>query len=449
MNSSLCLNPECRYENPANHQYCSQCRCQLNLCDRYRAIQFIGEGAFGRTFKAIDQQRLNTPCVIKQFLPVPGSSGYGKAKQLFEEEAKQLWELTKHPKIPELLAFFEQEERLYLVQDFIDGYDLEKILDIKKRFSEQEVHKVLMQLLPCLQFIHEKNIIHRDIKPSNILCTKDGSLYLIDFGISKQLGGNLQGTQAVGGTVAGTPGYAAPEQFRGMIHPTSDLYSLGVMAIRLLTGCVVREENGTLVDDLFDLQSMSWVWRDWSTNNSVTVSNELANILDKMIQDKVSDRFPSAQAVLNALNTSQDSDHFEEIDKGFSVAANVTLPVHIFSFFKRFKNAYDKKNIVELEELFSDNYTGTLNDLPDKKSFIEFFEHRFDSIPFLVRPFLKIKIYKITKNTADEFQAILEFSSDAKVIFINAFSIAIGKVDIHLLFDKNYRAWKVLSINTL
>ncbi|MDB9313295.1 hypothetical protein PN462_09310 [Spirulina sp. CS-785/01] len=107
-----------------------------------------------------------------------------------------------------------------------------------------------------------------------------------------------QGTQ---GTIVGTLGYAAPEQFRGMVHYTSDLYGLGVTGVRLLTGCLPEDEGGTVVDALFDLHSMTWVWREWVAQNGVEVSVEFADILDGMIQEKVRDRISSSKNILALL----------------------------------------------------------------------------------------------------------------------------------------------------
>jgi len=150
-------------------------------------------------------------------------------------------------------------------------------------------------LLPVLDFVHKQNVIHRDIKPENIIINSEGSLVLIDFGVAKELSGSVL-TRV--GTVTGTPGYAAPEQMQGHVFPASDLYSLGVTCIRLLTGCLLEEKNGTLVDELFDPMQMAWVWR----NKAVSLSNDLGQVLDKMLLFPVGARYQSAVEVLQALD---------------------------------------------------------------------------------------------------------------------------------------------------
>ncbi|GEM_PF-242215 len=309
-----CFNPACGQSNLPNQKFCSKCGTKLLLADRYLATEFLGQGGFGRTFKAIDQYRLQTRCVIKQFLPnCQGSKALKKSKELFEQEAVQLCDLGKHPQIPDLLAFFEQEGRLYLIQELIEGEDLLKELQKKGRYTEAEVKDFLLQLLPVLQFIHEKNVIHRDIKPENIIRkkpnnqeengakeSKKNDLFLIDFGVSKLLSGTVINQM---GTITGTHGYSAPEQMRGMVQPSSDLYSLAITAIRLLTGCLPIEENGTMVDPIFDIKNMTWKWKEWLKDHQIKISSELSFVLDKMLQEKINDRFQTAQEALEALNT--------------------------------------------------------------------------------------------------------------------------------------------------
>jgi serine/threonine protein kinase len=88
-------------------------------------IQLLGEGGFGRTYEAIDTDRMDDPCVIKQFFPqVQGTAALEKATELFKQEAKRLYELGEHPQIPRLIAYFEQDKRLYLVQELIEGQNL-------------------------------------------------------------------------------------------------------------------------------------------------------------------------------------------------------------------------------------------------------------------------------------------------------------------------------------
>ena len=300
---TICLNPSCLKQNSDKDNFCSFCGNKLLLDNRYRGIKYLGEGAFGRTFLAEDKQRLNSLCVIKQFIPLP----QGKAFDLFKQEAQLLMNLGKNPQIPDLLAFFDQEDIFYLIQEYIEGQDLLKLLLQRQYFSETEVTNFLLQLLPVLQYIHKQKVIHRDIKLENIIfkssqpntTLEKGTLVLIDFGVSKQLSKTIM-TQ-MGGTTAGTPGYAPPEQMRGLVNATSDLYALGVCAIRMLTGCIPEEKNETIVDEIFDISEFEWVWEDILQQKGINVSNHLKEILNKMLQDKAKNRFQTATEVLQAL----------------------------------------------------------------------------------------------------------------------------------------------------
>ncbi|MEY2911157.1 MAG: hypothetical protein RLZZ184_466, partial [Cyanobacteriota bacterium] len=149
---------------------------------------------------------------------------------------------------------------------------------------------ILTELLPVLQFIHDNQVIHRDIKPENIIRSKTGKLFLIDFGVSKETSGTIL-TRV--GTVTGTPGYAPPEQFRGMVYHSSDLYSLAVTCVRLLTGHFQKIDGS---DQLFDTNRMEWQWQKY-----VSLSQELTTVLETMLQDIPVKRYQSATEVLAAL----------------------------------------------------------------------------------------------------------------------------------------------------
>ncbi len=186
---SQCLNPDCLNQNPPNTNFCQKCGSKLLLAERYRAVKIIGQGGFGRTFKAVDEFKPSQPfCVIKQFFPqAQGTQNLEKAAELFAQEAVRLESLGTHPQIPELLAFFTQDNRQYLIQEFIDGKNLQQELETVGAFNETQIWELLNDLLPVLEFIHSQQVIHRDIKPENIIrrpdySQKKGELVLVDFG---------------------------------------------------------------------------------------------------------------------------------------------------------------------------------------------------------------------------------------------------------------------------
>ena len=293
---TLCLNSACQHpQNPDDAEYCLSCGEKLAplLRGRYRVMQLIGQGGFGRTYLAEDEDRLQARCVIKQFSPqVQGTKSLEKAVQLFGQEAVRLHELGEHPQIPTLLAYFEHDKRLYLVQQFIEGQTLVQEMAQQGAFNEQKIREVLAGILPVLKFIHDKQVIHRDITPSNIIRrASDHKLVLIDFGVSKLLSAE---TSAQPGTKIGTEGYAPMEQLRsGKAYPASDLYSLGATCLYLLTQ--------TKPDDLYDPLEGRWLWRDYLHHKGRSLSEPIAQILDKMLKDLVSDRYQSVDAVMRDL----------------------------------------------------------------------------------------------------------------------------------------------------
>ncbi|MDY6940494.1 MAG: tetratricopeptide repeat protein [Cyanobacteriota bacterium] len=290
---SHCLNPQCKKpQNPKDSRFCQNCGSPLRLGDRYRALKPIAVGGFGRTFLAVDEYKpSHSLCVIKQFFPASPHAGLPKATELFRREAVRLDELGKHSQIPELLAHFEQDRQLYLVQEFIDGRDLEEELDANGALNEVQIRQLLSQLLPVLQFVHDRQVIHRDIKPDNIIRRRSSpdraELVLVDFGASKVM------TPGVGGqvgTTIGSAGYTAPEQLQGRAVPASDLYSLGVTCIRLLTAMSPFE--------LFDPAESSWRWRDFLVE---PISEPLGQLLDRLLQPSLGGRYASAREAIQAV----------------------------------------------------------------------------------------------------------------------------------------------------
>ncbi|MEA5576678.1 protein kinase domain-containing protein [Anabaena sp. UHCC 0451] len=286
-----CLNPDCLFPNPDNSQYCQKCGNKLLLRERYAPQSILGQGGFGRTFLAIDEDKPSKPfCVIKQFLPqAQGTDSIEKASQLFAQEAQRLEELGKHPQIPELMAYFTSDNRQYLVQEFVKGATLQTELDNNGVFSEQEIRGLLIEVLQILDFVHGKQVIHRDIKPENIILSSDNKLFLVDFGAAKIV---KPQQRTATGTIIGSAEYCAPEQSMGKPLFISDLYSLGVTCLHLLTGISPF--------DLYSPMEGEWVWRDFLNGN--VVSNELGKILEKLASPIAKHRYQSVKEVIQALN---------------------------------------------------------------------------------------------------------------------------------------------------
>ena len=256
-------------------------------------IQPLGQGGFGRTYLAEDIDKLDERCVVKQLTPnVRGTWAMNKAVELFKQEAMQLQKLGgENLQIPSLSAYFEQDGYLYLVQQYIDGQNLFKLLQQQGVLRESEIRQLLLDLLPVLKFIHSRGVIHRDIKPENIMRRRDnGQPVLIDFGVSKQLS---QTVMAKPGTNIGSQGYAPIEQMQdGEAYPASDLFSLGASCFQLLTGVHPYR--------LWTEHGYSWTG-NWRQHLRGSVSDDLGRVLDKLLQKDRQYRYLSADEVLRDL----------------------------------------------------------------------------------------------------------------------------------------------------
>jgi serine/threonine protein kinase len=289
---SQCLNPNCLYQNPANAKFCQHCGSELLLFRQYRAIQILGQGGFGRTFLAVDEGKPSQPnCVLIQFYPqAQGTNNIEKANKLFKQEARQLYELGKHTQIPKLLAYFTEGGYQYLVQEYIDGQDLDKILKTQGKFNEEQIRDILQQILPVLQTLHEHNLIHRDIKPQNIIRHGDGTLMLVDFGTAKQV---ANAAFSITGDTIGSTEYISPEQAIGKAKPNSDIYSLGATCVRLLTQIEQNELYDTIINGA------------WRNSLDTSVEKKLGEILDSMLVVAVKKRYQSADEVLRDLQSAE------------------------------------------------------------------------------------------------------------------------------------------------
>lgn len=309
---SCCLNPQCQKTTPFdNTSICTSCGNSLLLGSRYRALKIIGQGGFGRTFLAVDESHPSKPrCVIKQFLP-PNISTL-TASELFREEAERLKSLGSHPQIPTFLDYLEIDEQRYIIQEFIDGSNLEQELEAESAFNEDQIRQLLEDILPVLEFVHDHSVIHRDIKPENIIRRSSSSqMFLVDFGASKY----ATGTALVKtGTTIGTAGYTAPEQLMGKAVFQSDLYSLGVTCVHLLTQVPPF--------DLVDSAEGSWVWRDYLNS---PVNEQLGSVLDKLLERGTRRRYTSASSVLDDLISTEASSVLDNVRsaKTSSVLDNV------------------------------------------------------------------------------------------------------------------------------
>ncbi len=266
------------------------------LDNRYEVAQFLGYGGFGRTYLARDRQRFSELCVLKEFAPqISSPEILRKAAELFQREAGTLYQL-RHHQIPEfraiLQATIDQQQILLIVEQYIAGETYEQWVDAGNRLDEAGAVQFLQDLLPVLGYVHDRGVIHRDISPDNLIREKLTSKpFLIDFGSVKQVATTaMQMSGVMSGTQIHKPGFSPPEQLRGEVTPSTDLYSLAVTTLVLMTGRSPLE--------LYDGQMATWRWREF-----VSVSSGFATFLDRLLAYQANDRPPTALAAAQLLQS--------------------------------------------------------------------------------------------------------------------------------------------------
>ncbi|MGB3769026.1 MAG: SH3 domain-containing protein [Phormidesmis sp.] len=292
------------------------------LSNRYRVLNVLGDGGFGKTFLVEDVHMPSArQCVLKQLKPIENDEEAGRiVRDRFGREAATLEKLGEtHDQIPRLYAYFSEGDQFYLVTEWIAGYTLTQKVQAEGPQPEAAVKKVIADLLDVIAYVHRQGIVHRDIKPDNVILRRpDGKPVLIDFGAVKetmttQLAMNGQGDPAH--TIAiGTPGYMPAEQMSGRPTFTSDLYSLGMTAIYLLTGRIPQELG-------VDNSTGEWLWRQYVPGISV----EFSNFLDCAIHRDPRTRFPSAESMRSILNTLIADDAHRSV-AGFELSPSAPEP---------------------------------------------------------------------------------------------------------------------------
>jgi eukaryotic-like serine/threonine-protein kinase len=259
------------------------------ICDRFQITQMLGKGGFATTFLAKDILASGLIVVVKQLTlnAVASSQENARFHKSFIKEVEKLKELGSYATIPTLYGSCSDGKNFYIIQEFIDGYDLNELIAPPNFLSEKETLQILCGILMPLQLVHKAGIIHRDIKPSNIRIRQNkgenlGEIVLIDFGISKKV--DLQSSNST--LIGFTPGYAPIEQIMGDPKFSSDIYPIGIIGIQALTGLRVEElpiDNGKL-----------------DTSN-IVASPQLLQILQRMIQPHSEHRYQDAHEALEAL----------------------------------------------------------------------------------------------------------------------------------------------------
>ena len=256
------------------------------LDNRYQIINKLHETNLSITFQGKDTKKFNRLCFIKQLKTSYDPQLQKQLEQRFQQEGEILERLGNHPQIPDLYSYFSENNQFYLVQEWITGYNLEEKVEKQGKLTESEVKDILIKILPVLQFLQKNQIIHRDIKPSNIILNREKLPILIDFGIVKEIYTIVNQKTPYTVLGIGTPGFISPEQKKGQPIHASDIYSLGLTAIYLLTKQLPTDQ-------------LSWA------KDLPNISSELSNILSRAIQENLSDSYKTATEMLEELTKPQ------------------------------------------------------------------------------------------------------------------------------------------------
>ena len=302
----------------------------------YRLIKQISKGGFYQTFLAVDESQFPPiPCVVYQV-----SSQY-QSLEIFQFQVQTLMELGKHPQIPTLITHFTENKYYYLIQEFIDGDNLASLLAKQGVFHETQIWQILKSLLPVIRFIHDHQVIHGNIQPENIILrTKNQSRDLLDDLVL----GNFANMKFANinedkDNLVGSPEYISPEQAQGEAVFASDLYSLGVTCIYLLTQISPFE--------LFDMTNNSWVWRDYLTDQ---ISEHLGQTLDKLVKYNLQERWQSADQLIYNLGIKDNYLPLSSLNKSHLWQLADTLENQIHSSINTVALSHDGKILASGED---------------------------------------------------------------------------------------------------
>ncbi|MBD1883340.1 serine/threonine-protein kinase [Microcoleus vaginatus] len=298
------------------------------LDGRYQIIEVIETGEFGQTYLAKDIRRPGEPqCFVKHLRPgTTEPKLINTTRRLFQKEAEVLERLGQHDQIPQLFAYFEENEEFFLVESFVAGHSLSTEIVPGKPLSEEKMISLLKELLEILVFVHGQGVIHRDIKPANLIRRySDNKLVLIDFGSVKEI--HIAQRQAPVTVRIGTLEYMPIEQFQYNPQLNSDIYALGMIGIQAMTGLPAYDLPK--LRDLKNSNKGEIVWR-----HLATCSQALADVLDNMVRYDFRERYQSAAEALADLRKIGDRSraripkltiYREEVDRRSSSRGDITV----------------------------------------------------------------------------------------------------------------------------
>jgi serine/threonine protein kinase/tetratricopeptide (TPR) repeat protein len=287
----------------------------------YRVLSVVGEGGMGVVYKAEDQrlERVVALKVIREF------DGDEMRRRRFWQEARAAAQVA-HPNACRIYDIAEEQDRLVLVMEFIEGESLARRLE-RGSLPAQEAGQIALALLSALEAFHKIGIVHRDLKPSNIVLS-NGVTKLLDFGIAKNvpLNSNEETVATLGDATApgiflGTPRYASPEQFRGRpVDARSDLFSMGVILFEMLTG------QPPFLGDTFGEVAHAVLQGSTPALGGSPAIAAMGRIVHRALARAPQDRYASAEAMAADLRATLQMDGIETNARALPLRRIIVLP---------------------------------------------------------------------------------------------------------------------------
>jgi serine/threonine protein kinase len=264
--------------------------------NRYRIVEKAGEGGMGTVYKAFDTV-LRRDVALKMLHPSQCSET--KVKSRFEIEAVVTANLN-HPSIVTLHDFFTEEDRFFIVMQYLEGKTVKDLLQEQGPLPQETLMFILEQMIDGLAYAHDQNVIHRDIKPNNIMVTNAGQIKILDFGIARSMGhSDLTET----GMTLGSTSYMSPEQIRGEnLDQRSDIYSLGITLFEMATGRQPFASPNVSQFDILTRQIHTELPSPRAINPAISVA--LSQIIVKCAQKKPEARYQNLRELRRALRES-------------------------------------------------------------------------------------------------------------------------------------------------
>ncbi len=260
------------------------------MIGKYKIQGQIAQGGMGAIYKSMHPE-LKRPVIIKK-LTIRGNA---VAKERFLKEAKILLEMQS-PYIVHLFDYFTEGGYRYIVEEFVEGLSLDKLIKKQGSLSPQVAMLIMQDSLYGLRFAHKKNVVHRDIKPGNLLISRRGEIKLTDFGIASD---DSDDKNTKDGVILGTPSYMPPEQFKDSsgVDQRADIYALGVMLYEMVTGS--KPYSADTQEEMYEKARKGKYINPRKIDK--TIPPVICKLIKKMMAPKAKRRFKSVEPIIKIV----------------------------------------------------------------------------------------------------------------------------------------------------